>query len=338
MKKRLLLFSVAFVVFYALLGLAKQLPALARGYFSVGNGSHSLSEWVQFTGDIGIYYLLALSAYLLLFRYHPGKRYLPLISGLLLICIISFFCALSWTRLFEDAPVRMTRYFQLVIFPIATQVGFATVFYLVRYSQYKEVQQVALELQNRKTELSLLRSQINPHFLFNHLNNIYSLVSEQSPLALPAISGLSELLRYMLYNSDETVLLSTEINYLEKYVALQQLRFEHPSEIEITRKISHEEARIPPFLLIPFIENAFKHGKVSDEKRWLNIEISSDPVRLDFICSNAIGSHRKDATGGIGIHNVKQRLNLLYTGRYRLDITSNGDLFIVKLQLLYGAS
>jgi two-component system LytT family sensor kinase len=104
----------------------------------------------------------------------------------------------------------------------------------------KELQQVQLQLQNRQTELSFLRSQVNPHFLFNHLNNIYALVYEQNVQALPAISRLSELLRYMLYDSNETVAITTELSYLEKYIALQQLRFEHPSLVEITQNCSNE--------------------------------------------------------------------------------------------------
>jgi two-component system LytT family sensor kinase len=138
------------------------------------------------------------------------------------------------------------------------------------------LQQVQLQLQNRQTELSFLRSQVNPHFLFNNLNNIYALVYEQSSQALPAIAGLSELLRYMLYNTSETVLLSTELNYIEKYIELQQLRFERPSLISANQNCSDENSKIPPLLLIPFIENAFKHGQTSLKRTWLKWEISSN--------------------------------------------------------------
>lgn len=336
MKKRVSLFSFTLLIFYALLIMGRQLPQLLHGRFSFGEGSHSPAEWLQFAGDILIYYLLALGAYLLLCRYHPRKQYLQLGLGLVFICVATFFCALFWTRIFEDIPVRMSRYFQFVIIPVSAQVLFATVFYLIRYSQFKELQQVELRLQNRQTELSFLRSQINPHFLFNHLNNIYALVYEQNEQALPAIAGLSELLRYMLYNSDEQVALSTEISYIEKYIALHQLRFEHSSMIEIIQNCSNHTACIPPLLLIPFIENAFKHGQVSVKKTWLKIEINSDAHQLSFNCANLIGAQKKDATGGIGLNNVKQRLHLLYPGRHQLEIAEAGDRFVVKLNLQYG--
>jgi len=335
MKKRLYLFSFAYLLFYALEIVARQLPGLVHGRFSFAEGSHSLSERVQFAGDVLIYYLLALGVYLLLCWGHPRKQYLPLLLGVLLICTVSFFCSLFWVRLFEDAYVRMSRYFQLVVVPVSAQAAFAAIFYLIRHTQYKELQQVELQLQNRQTELSFLRSQINPHFLFNHLNNIYSLVYEQSALALPAISGLSELLRYMLYHSNEMVLLTTEISYLKKYVALQQLRFEYPSMIEITQNCSDETAQIPPFILIPFVENAFKHGQVSIKENWLKMEISNAPHRLDFSCINIIGANRKDLTGGMGLNNVKKRLDLLYPGFHWLEISDVGNLFVVKLQIQY---
>ena len=324
------------MIFYALVIVARQLPGLVHGRFSFGEGSHSPTEWVQFAGDILIYYLLALCVYLLLCRFHPHRQYLQLTSGLPLMCMAAYFCCLLWTRAFEDAPVRMSRYFQQVIIPISAQAFFASIFYLVRYAQYKELEQVQLQLQNRQTELSFLRSQINPHFLFNHLNNIYALVYEQNIQALPAISGLSELLRYMVYNSNETVLLSTEISYIEKYIALQQLRFEQPTMIAISKNCTNETGHIPPLSLIPFIENAFKHGQASITENWLKIEINSDVHQLNFTCANIIGTHKKDITGGIGLNNVKQRFNLLYPGLHQLEIAEIDNLFVVKLQLQYG--
>jgi len=162
------------------------------------------------------------------------------------------------------------------------------------------------------------------------------LVYEQNIQALSAISGLSELLRYMLYNSSETVLLTTEVSYIEKYIALQQLRFEQQSMIVLTQSCSGEAAHIPPLLLISFVENAFKYGKVSVNENWLKIAITSDPYRLNFSCTNIIGNLSKDITGSIGLNNVKQRLNLLYPGRHWLEISELDNFFIVKLQLQYG--
>ena len=295
-----------------------------------------MADWLEFAGDFLIYYLLALGVYISFCSLHPRRTYLRLLIVLLLICIAAYLGCLFWTRAFEEAPVRMSRYFELVILPISAHVFFATLFYLVRYAHYKELQQAELRLQARQTELSFLRSQINPYFIFNHLNSIYTLVYEQNIQALSAISGLSELLRYMLYNSSETVLLTTEVSYIEKYIALQQLRFEQQSMIVLTQSCSGEAAHIPPLLLISFVENAFKYGKVSVNENWLKIAITSDPYRLNFSCTNIIGNLSKDITGSIGLNNVKQRLNLLYPGRHWLEISELDNFFIVKLQLQYG--
>jgi len=335
MKKRVSLFSFVFLLFSVVVVLARELPGLAHGKFSLAQDSHSLVEWLQFGGDMLIYYLLALGIYLLLCIYHPQKKYVLLFALLLIFCVAAFFFGLFWTRLFAVEPTRLSRYFRLVMIPISTQVFFSAVFYLVRYAQFKELQQVQLQLQNRQTELSFLRSQVNPHFLFNNLNNIYALVSEQSTQALPAIAGLSELLRYMLYNTSETVPLKTELNYIEKYIALQQLRFEQPTFIATEKNCVDENASIPPLLLIPFIENAFKHGQASSGETWLKWSITSNTNTLTFSCANLMGGKKKDATGGIGLLNVEQRLNLLYPGRHVLDIANDNVWFTVKLQLHY---
>jgi two-component system LytT family sensor kinase len=334
MKKRVYLFSFTFLLFNALLVLARELPGLAHGNFSALQDSHTAIQWLQFIGDTLLYYLLALSVYLLLCVYHPQKKFVSLAALLVAGAAVFFFAGLFWTRLFND--IRLSRYFSFVIIPLSAQVFFSAMFYLVRYSQYRELQQAELQLQNRQTELSFLRSQVNPHFLFNNLNNIYALVAEQNTQALSAIAGLSELLRYMLYDSSETVLLSTELSYIEKYIDLQQLRFERPSLISARKNCSNETSAIPPLLLIPFIENAFKHGQASLTDTWLKWEISADEKEINFTCANSTGIKNKDAEGGIGLGNVRQRLNLLYPGRHTLSITEEQDWFIVHLQLRYG--
>jgi two-component system LytT family sensor kinase len=334
MKKRVYLFSFTFLLFNALLVLARQMPGLAHGKFSALQDSHTPTQWLQFGGDTLLYYLLALYVYLLFCVYHPQKKFVFLAPLLLAGVATLFFAGLLWTRLFND--IRVSRYFSFVIIPLSAQVFFSAVFYLVRYIQYKELQQVALQLQNRQTELSFLRSQVNPHFLFNNLNNIYALVAEQSTQALPAIAGLSELLRYMLYDASETVLLSTELSYIDKYIALQQLRFERPSLISAKQNYTDETATIPALLLIPFIENAFKHGQASPSDTWLKWVLNANEKELNFRCANTIGIKNKDTSGGIGLGNVRQRLHLLYPGRHSLAITEEEDWFIVHLHLRYG--
>jgi len=230
-------------------------------------------------------------------------------------------------------PVRLSLFFRNNILIYVLNTIFAMVFYFIRYTRQKELEQKELELQNRTSELSFLRSQVNPHFLFNNLNTIYSLVYHKSEQALPAIAGLSELLRYMLYDSSEKIELEQEISYIEKYISLQQLRFENPVAVNMKVTGNVKEMKVPPLLLIPFIENAFKHGDVSESKEWLWIDINMAGAELVFSCINTKASKSKDFTGGIGIGNVTKRLELLFKGRYKLDIRDNEHQFTVKLEL-----
>jgi Putative regulator of cell autolysis len=230
-------------------------------------------------------------------------------------------------------PVRLSLFFRNNILIYVLNTIFAMVFYFIRYTRQKELEQKELELQNRTSELSFLRSQVNPHFLFNNLNTIYSLVYHKSEQALPAIAGLSELLRYMLYDSSEKIELEQEISYIEKYISLQQLRFENPVAVNMKVTGNVKEMKVPPLLLIPFIENAFKHGDVSESKEWLWIDINMAGAELIFSCINTKASKNKDFTGGIGIGNVTKRLELLFKGRYKLDIRDNKHQFTVKLEL-----
>ncbi|WP_224071865.1 sensor histidine kinase [Arachidicoccus terrestris] len=208
------------------------------------------------------------------------------------------------------------------------------VFYFIQYSLYNEFQQKELTLQNKSSELSLLRSQINPHFLFNNLNNIYSLVYHNSKQSLNAISGLSELLRFMLYEKSEFIPLENEINYIKKYIELEQLRFERPSLIKFCVEKTKNEPLIPPLLLIPFIENAFKHGKVSFEEHWLEIDIKVEH-NGDIVvrCINNVGIKAKAPIGGIGLENVKKRLEILYQGDYKFEIHHIENKFVVNLEI-----
>ena len=138
----------------------------------------------------------------------------------------------------------------------------------------------------------------------------------------------------MLYDSSERVAVTQEISYIEKYISLQQLRFENPMSIKINITGNVEEMKLPPLLLIPFVENAFKHGKVTEDAEWLWIDMNVDEAgRLLFSCINTKVDKRKDVTGGIGIENVKKRLELLFNKHYSLDINETHDQFKVRLEL-----
>jgi ligand-binding sensor domain-containing protein len=195
--------------------------------------------------------------------------------------------------------------------------------------------QVEMENQNQTSEIALLRSQVNPHFLFNTLNNIYSLVYQRSTEAPAAVMKLSDIMRYMLYDATtDRVQLEKEINYLKSFIELQQLRLKHKDFVlfEITGDPMGKV--IAPMLLIPFIENAFKHGNKSVPSPGIIIQLNSAPGLLTFDVKNKKAfSSMKDSSGGIGLQNVKRRLALIYPGKYELNMIDNDEMFSIHLTI-----
>jgi two-component system, LytTR family, sensor kinase len=190
-----------------------------------------------------------------------------------------------------------------------------------------------LENEKLSAELAFLKSQINPHFLFNTLNNIYSLAYQQSDKTPAAILKLSEIMRYMLYESnDDKVDLSKEIRYLENYIELQRLRFKNQTFVNLKICGDAGNQKLMPLVLISFVENAFKHGVADDESHPINISISIEPFRLKFTVDNKVNNLNKDETGGIGLINVKRRLDLFYKDHYKLIV--NNELGIHSSELV----
>ena len=191
-------------------------------------------------------------------------------------------------------------------------------------------------LQNEKliAELAFLKSQINPHFLFNSLNNIYSLAYQKSEYTPEAILKLSEIMRYMLYESnDHKVRLDQEINYLQNYIDLQKLRFKDHASVVVSVEGNPQNHFIMPLILISFVENAFKHGIATDPENPITIFIKIDAGKLYFGMHNLKNNHNKDGTVGIGLANVKRRLDLFYKDQYRLQIDESESLYSCELYL-----
>ncbi|MEQ6117883.1 histidine kinase [Reichenbachiella sp. MALMAid0571] len=195
-------------------------------------------------------------------------------------------------------------------------------------------EQQALRLES---ELKFLRSQINPHFLFNVLNGLVSMARKKSEHLESSLIELASLIRFMLYHSGkEKVLLSTEIEYLRSYIALQQMRF--GEDITINLKISEveQEWRIEPMLLIPFVENAFKYGIGNIPDPFINVCLEVKGKTLHFSIENKFNPDHdlvKDENSGIGLSNVKERLDLLYKDQYVLHMEDHDFKFLVNLKL-----
>ncbi|MBP1653403.1 MAG: ypdA 7 [Bacteroidetes bacterium] len=199
-----------------------------------------------------------------------------------------------------------------------------------------------LERDNLNLEVSFLRSQLNPHFLFNTLNNIYSLSVRNNPRAPELIMQLSDMLRYTLYESNrEEVELSKEADFLYNYVQLEKARYGKDVDIQFVYDAeSLEGYKIVPLLTFPFIENSFKHGlDTSTQNPWLKISFEVADNTLFFEIANSKGDeslfkhHKESGTGGIGIANTKKRLSLLYQNKYSLSINNSPDSHSINLNI-----
>jgi len=206
----------------------------------------------------------------------------------------------------------------------------------IREHNRKEKLQSERETELLKNELILLRSQISPHFLFNILNSMVSLARKKSDLLEPSLIHLSALMRYSLYDDNNgRIPLERELNYLDTYIQLQLLRFGDQLSLDMTIPAASENDEIEPMLLIPFVENAFKHGVGADDTAHIRIDLSLSAGKLRFVVENKIAvTGRKDESSGIGLKNVKRRLELLYPQKHDLLITKKEDLFRVELKLI----
>ncbi|MGF1925604.1 MAG: sensor histidine kinase [Bacteroidia bacterium] len=186
-----------------------------------------------------------------------------------------------------------------------------------------------------KTELDFLSSQISPHFLFNTLNTMVSMVRKKSPALESSLISLSQLMRYMLYDTNGNhINLLEEIQYLKSYINLQTIRFQDDVQINLKMIGDFQKAFIAPMLLIAFIENAFKHGigSLSQPVIDISITLNKEGNSLTMIVVNTIGrTQDPDNSAGIGLNNVKRRLELLYPGQHLLQVKEKGDTFMVML-------
>ncbi len=187
------------------------------------------------------------------------------------------------------------------------------------------------------SELVYLKTQINPHFLFNTLNNIHTLVYTQAPSAPEAVMRLSSLMRYMLYESNAaTVPLTTELDYLKDYIGLQQLRYKVSPVVDFSTEGNVESCHVAPLLFIHLLENAYKHSPAKLEPGSIKVKITVKENELFFTSQNPVANKTDNSLeepGGIGLTNVQKRLQLLYPNQHQLQINKNEELFTVELKI-----
>lgn len=284
---------------------------------------------------VGLFYLNAL---LLIPRLLYRKHYTIFASSHVLL--FGVYLVTGWlnrTMLTNDLHFNWRGHFLFTFFIFLFFLAASTAYQMSRDRMKADKLAKEKENENLKTELSLLRSQVSPHFMFNVLNNMVALARKQSDQLEPSLIKLSSLMRYMLYDADgDKVSLDKEIDYLQSYIDLQRQRFGKNVCINTLFNEIDGSYEIEPMLLIPFVENAFKHGTGFMEKVQIDIELKVKNSELVFEVRNRFNENSeevKDKTSGIGLTNVKRRLNLLYGKNHNLLISKNDGWFTSSLQL-----
>lgn len=213
--------------------------------------------------------------------------------------------------------------------PIILSTVLWLVIYVIRLLSYHK----RIIEENKNTEIKFLKAQLNPHFLFNSLNNIYSLVHFKSDKALPAIDQLGQLMRYSTYNSEkEWISIKEEKTYIESYLKLEALRISEDDCIFFKVEIPNENILIPTFTLIPFIENAFKHGIINKENP-LSIELLFKNNKLCYEVKNSVSDKLKDTQAGIGLINIHNRLKHYYPDKHSISCIEDQGSYCARLQI-----
>lgn len=288
--------------------------------------------------------------YFLIPKYLLSKKYLlfalystyTLIISTWLILMTIFASLLFLSNLNIDKMPPMSRNYVFVLILVYLIVLLVSFVNLLNHnfeieSKNKELQNKILEtqLQIKDQELQYLKKQIHPHFLFNTLNTIYGFALKQSKNTPDIILKLSNLLDYILYQVNKPLVsLSEEIKHIEEYIALERIRFQDTLRIEFSAPHLDKDTLVPPMLLIPFVENAFKHGNLIHGYLHVEIQISLQNDALRFKIKNTL-KQEEDAkkVRGIGLENIKKRLDLIYPGAYNLTIDLIEDWYLVDLYI-----
>lgn len=304
-----------------------------------------ISMWVQLLELPGKLLAVYLHLWILLERYLFRQRFGQYFLGLLLVLVFANFMQ-SFLLLFLPAPRFMhdtqlphflsaSRSLQYIFTCIAVM-AVTGALELLRYFYQEQNKRQEIEKQHIATELQLLKAQIHPHFFFNTLNSLYGLALEKSEHTPASILRLSELMNFVLYESKaKDVPLLREMEIIEDYIALEKLRYGERVQVAIHKSGTLAEWRIPALLLLPFVENAFKHG-VSPETQqaWMNITLQAEKESLKWVVENSnSSSQRPQKAEGLGLENVRRRLQLLYPEQHRLEIWEEEDTFMVVLEL-----
>jgi two-component system, LytTR family, sensor kinase len=271
-------------------------------------------------------------------RFLPTGKITSYVISLLLLFVV-FLISQYFLKIYiiTDRPVRI--YDTRTLFPVLFIISMSTLYGLIIFMVGQQKRNKDQEEVRLKTELSFLRSQISPHFIFNVLNSIVYLIKKEPANAEKVTLELSNLLRYMLYESEyKQVTLQKEIEYLENYIKLQNIRFGDDVEINLNLAQHTENLYIEPMLLIPFVENAFKHGVGMVKKPVIDIDLKLEKGnQLIFSVKNFKSKTKEKIVdsqeSGIGLKNVKRRVELLYANQHKFEVNDFESTFEVILEL-----
>lgn len=283
--------------------------------------------------------------YFLTPRYLVKKKYVQFFAGLLVVvALCAGYAWLANVTLLTNATFSGFRLNTgRNILPFIHVAGIAFSIKFLNYWHRQKQETVEAQREALRAELELLKSQVHPHFLFNTLNNLYAHTLERSDKAPEIVLRLSSLLRFMIYESKAgRIALAKEVLVLQAYVDLERLRYGNRLDVSFACHGDTEGRFIAPLLLLPFLENAFKHGTSRQlDQCWISLDLRVDGGALDFKLVNSVDGEEAAAdasAGGLGLQNVKRRLELLYPGRYNLTLQQEEEVFIVTLRLQLDAA
>lgn len=311
-------------------------------YFAWGFGFTTVSPRIAFLNALFFLPGHMIMAYGLLYFLVPKyllqqKFWHFLVGFLILLSVCAIYAilmqlSLSAQEKYEGVSISFGRN----ILPFVHVGAIAASIKLLKYWYLQKKRTIEAEQQRTVAELKLLKAQLHPHFLFNTLNNLYSHTLESSPKSPEIVLKLSSLLRFMIYDSNTPkISLVKEIELLQNYISLEQLRYGDRLDLSLTITGNIGQYQIAPLLLLPFLENAFKHGTSKQiDMCWISFYLSMDESRMSFKLVNSIDPEEvKAKIGGLGLQNVRQRLELLYKNCHRLEMVKLDEVFVVDLEI-----
>lgn len=254
-------------------------------------------------------------------------------AGLIAFLFISLF--LYALEAEEDGTLVLLRDQEMLLEIVLTFLGGAFLFFVMAWIVQQITSILKLKSEKKRTEIAHLQSQVSPHFFFNMLNNLYGLVEEDSKKAQELILKLSDLMRYSIYEGQKSsITIKEEVDYLENYIALHKLRYHQELDIQLTTTLTNSEAKLIPLLFILLLENAFKHGvEHLREEAYIHMDIKNDAHEIYCSIKNNFDPAYLSETSGIGLKNLKRRLELAYPKKHKLHIQASNEIHQVHLTL-----